>query len=299
MKPNLTLLLFVVSLSVITFNSDSQNAPNEGVYASVAGVENIAPINKSSSNKLSKYCTSKANSIAFGWIELLKVGNIEVSTGSNSGYGDLSHRLLEINCGSFNNFEVNSGQPFGTEKQNWRIWIDYDQDGVYTNNEQIVSDYTTHLDALVYIPQQTKETVTTGMRVVMNRDAIPNACGIFEYGEVEDYKVLLKVKKRISSISPVDDVKVSSGILKNNVVVFPNPATVVDEMSVQLTHDAQEDVELSVFSIDGRLMWNNKVSIDKGKHTLDIWKQEKSKGVYLLKIRSQSNTLIKKFTVIE
>jgi len=92
----------------------------------------------------------------------------------------------------------------------------------------------------------------TVMRVSMQYDNNNiNPCGSFDFGEVEDYTVvILRIGDRIPSMTNITD-----GALK----VYPNPAKEfinVDLGSIIKDIDDHKKVDVSVFSIDGKLLIN-------------------------------------------
>ncbi len=140
------------------------------------------------------YCSSNGNSVSDEWI-----GNVTLNTINNSsqaapsGYADftnISTSLMRGQTYPFSLAQTYSGQAFG---EYFRIWIDYNQDGDFNDTGEMVFDAGSTTTA----PQTTGNitipmTATLGstrMRVSMRWNAAPQACGSFNFGEVEDYCV--------------------------------------------------------------------------------------------------------------
>lgn len=299
MRSRLYILIIVMGLSIFTYNSDSQNGAGIGAYTSTPSEMNLDPPLKKFPKKSSIYCNSAGKSIAHGWINEVVVGQYEFVSGSNSGYADLSGREFDIQCGSFNAFDIKSGQSNSSLKHNWRIWIDYNQDGLFDNDEQVLSNYSVHMKGLVYIPSRSKVTYRTGMRIAMNKDEIPNSCGQFENGEVEDYTVVLNVSNIGLSENDSSTSDFTQKISKHRVNVYPNPAILNAPIWLDLESKKEEEINISVFSIDGRLVKTGTKNLKTGNNLLNVEGMITENGVYLLKMKTEARSFIKKITVIE
>jgi len=287
-------------MSIFTYNSDSQDGPGVGAYTSFRGPADTEISIKNYPKTNSIYCDTKGNSIAHGWIDEVVIGQYEFVSGSNSGYADLTNREFDIECGAFNTFDIKSGQSNSNNKHNWRLWIDYNKDGNYDNDEQVISNYSVHMKGLVYIPARSKLTYRTGMRIAMNRNEVPSACGDFKYGEVEDYTVVLKVEEsEFTNKSIKESTNISQGISKHRMSVYPNPADLTEPIILDLDSEESGEVSISLFNIDGRLVQVANKSVQIGNNKLNIEGMLSENGVYLLKTQVGAKSFIKKITVIE
>ncbi len=71
------------------------------------------------------------------------------------------------------------------------MWIDFDQDSVFSDEELVFSGNTTaSLSGSFDVPSAALEGLTR-MRVAMRYGSAPSPCGSFTYGEVEDYSVTI------------------------------------------------------------------------------------------------------------
>jgi len=300
MRSKLYIFFIVVGLSIFTYSSDSQDGPGVGAYTSLPGPAKTETTIKEYPKKNSIYCVTGGGSIAHGWIDEVVIGQYEFVSGSNSGYADLTNREFDIQCGSFNTFDIKSGQSNSTNKHNWRLWIDYDKDGQYANDEQVISNYSVHMKGLVYIPARSKLTYRTGMRIAMNMDEIPNSCGSFKHGEVEDYTVVMKIEEDEFQLKSLDsELQLSTRISNQSISVYPNPASLRTPITVDIEAPANGNIEISVFSIDGRLAEVDTREVSNGNNKLNIEGMIAENGVYLIKIQMGAKSFIKKITVIE
>ncbi|MFV1985409.1 MAG: GEVED domain-containing protein [Thiohalomonadales bacterium] len=134
------------------------------------------------------YCTAQGNNTNFEWIDSVTLNAITKTSGSNNGYADFTlDPAIDLNKGS-NAVALNPGFSSASYTERWKIWIDLNQDGIFTANELLLtrSSQTNILDQLV-IPT-TALTGITRLRVIMSYTPA-SACGSFTYGEVEDYSV--------------------------------------------------------------------------------------------------------------
>lgn len=300
MRAKFYIFFIVIGLSIFTFNSDSQDGPGVGAYKSFPGPVSSEMVSKDYPKKNSIYCSTKGFSIAYGWIDEVVIGQYEFVSGSNSGYADLTNREFDIQCGAFNSFDIKSGQSNSANKHNWRVWIDYNKDGVYDNDEQVISNYSIHMKGLVYIPSRSKVTFRTGMRIAMNMNDIPNACGDFKHGEVEDYTVVLKIpENEFTYPTEKNNTPINRKLSSHDFSVFPNPVKVGEPLKIDFYTEGSGEIKINLFSIDGRLVNSDIQKVNVGNNLLNIEGMVTENGVYLLKMQTDASSFIKKITVIE
>ncbi|WP_345235147.1 M4 family metallopeptidase [Hymenobacter saemangeumensis] len=184
-------------------------------------------------NNTPSYCTSKGASAATEWIDRVRIGSIDSNTGSNGGYNFFYNLgATPLAAGMQHSILYSAGFSSGNSfAENFRIYIDYNQNGVFTDaGEQIVNittpdkwDY-----ASTFTIPTTALTGPTRLRVVMSRASATNSCGSYSYGETEDYIVDI-----INGTSPVPAPvpRMATATAKAptrgdlQLTVFPNPAT--------------------------------------------------------------------------
>ncbi|GEM_PF-1230183 len=136
----------------------------------------------------SAYCSSNGDS-GSEWIESIQINDETFTTGNNGGYLD-NTGLPTVNFESNSSVSVSLSPGFASRSshQYWAIWIDFDKNGIFENNE------------LVFAPSKNKGTVNgsfqinsnegiTRMRIAMSDSGTPQPCGSIGGGEVEDYPV--------------------------------------------------------------------------------------------------------------
>lgn len=143
------------------------------------------------------YCPASGNNSSYEWIESVAIGTngnvIGEVTGNNQGYLDLTNSPTPFKIQLANQISVSLAPGFSGSQysENWQIWIDFNQDGEFGLDESIyVGSSNTNLNATVILRAGITE-MTTRMRVVMKYGSLPQPCGNFTYGEVEDFTVQL------------------------------------------------------------------------------------------------------------
>ncbi len=139
------------------------------------------------------YCDGMGEDTDYEYIQSVELDGMINNSGNDGGYGDYTG-LAPVTIYNGTSVELTPGFAFNIFDENWGIWIDLNKDGDFDDaGEQVFSGTsigTTPLTGNLSIPAGSYSG-TTVMRVVMSWDATPLPCGSFDYGEVEDYTVML------------------------------------------------------------------------------------------------------------
>ncbi|TXC75240.1 GEVED domain-containing protein [Luteibaculum oceani] len=144
------------------------------------------------------YCSSRGNSTSDEWIQAITIGSFNHNSGNNSGYADFTNQTLTVTSGSSYAIDLDPGFSggglFGSNSypEYWKIWIDYNGDGDFTDAGELAFDAGSTSNTNVTGSMQIKSglsNTTTRMRVSMKYNAAQSSCETFSYGEVEDYTV--------------------------------------------------------------------------------------------------------------
>ncbi len=159
------------------------------------GAGNISAISNTinpTTSANSSYCASQGNSVSDEWIGSFACGSINNNSGSNGGYADFTSMSTDLELGTNQNFTITPAWSGTIYSEGYSIWIDFNNDGDFDDSgEQVFTksaSTTTPISSSFAIPTSATQG-TTRMRVSMQYNAIPPACGTFNYGEVEDYSV--------------------------------------------------------------------------------------------------------------
>lgn len=120
-------------------------------------------------------------------------GDLTISE-QNNGYGDLTdnEEIIILPENAEVEMVLLPGFTFLPYEENWRIWIDYNTNGVFEENEMCFETITPTSEPVVAnftLPNMPTNTLTR-MRISMkylNGDTPQEPCETFTYGEVEDY----------------------------------------------------------------------------------------------------------------
>jgi len=140
------------------------------------------------------YCTSAGNNVSREWIQKVDLGTFSNNSGSNGGYGDYTSSSISVESGQSYSIAMTPGFSGKSRREFWRVWIDYNMDGDFTDAGEEVfaaNGKKSNVSGSISIP--TDLTGETRMRVSMKYNATPTSCEDFSYGEVEDYTLLLVI----------------------------------------------------------------------------------------------------------
>ncbi len=139
------------------------------------------------------YCSGSGQDTEYEWIETVSFGGINNTSGSNGGYGDFTSQGTSVEQGSTYPIVLTPGFSSGAYDEYFQVWIDFNADGDFDDAGELAFDAgntsTTAVNGSIAIP--TSAAIgSTRMRVAMRWNEAPNGpCGVFGFGEVEDYTV--------------------------------------------------------------------------------------------------------------
>ena len=230
------------------------------------------------------YCNAQGNNISDEYIGQVTLNGVTNNSESSttSGYSNYrgSNIFSPIEIGSTGN-TISVMKFWDSTNYNEAVsaWIDYNQDGIFTNDEKILEEgasinpqtVTTNFN----VPSISK-TGNTVMRVIMKYyntagSLQTDPCETFSYGEVEDYTVNLYEN--------------SLGELENDIVqinVYPNPFD--NEIRVKLPSTISfSSLDFSLYDVLGRSIQLNTQQISNDIAKL-ITTSNLTSGTYILKI---------------
>ena len=138
------------------------------------------------------YCPAASTNANYEWIESIKFGGLNHISGSDNGYGDHTDQIAEITAGQNYSLSLTPGYAGSPYNEYWRAWIDLNKDGDFDDAGEMIYDAgmisNKPVVASVLIPGNA-EGGKTRMRITMKYNGPADACGLYSYGEVEDYTV--------------------------------------------------------------------------------------------------------------
>ncbi len=157
------------------------------------------------------YCPSTSDNSSSEWIENVNIGFINNTSGNNGGYGDFtaSGMTTELLTYTANLITLTPGYAAGTFPEWFTVYIDFNQDGDFNDNNEKAFDAgaitTAAITGSIVVPGDAV-LGSTRMRVVMRWNAAPaGPCAAhFNYGEVEDYCVSINPGTAPNCTVPAD-----------------------------------------------------------------------------------------------
>ncbi|MGB0929524.1 MAG: GEVED domain-containing protein [Chitinophagales bacterium] len=142
------------------------------------------------------YCAAMASNTEFGWIEQIRLNQLNNPSGNDGGYGDYLTQNTTVLVGLPYELQLTPGFQNFAANQYWKVWADLNRDGSFDEaNELLFASENASQEALT-VDLQLSEMVSEGsaiLRIAMQFDEpIENACSAFTYGEVEDYTIDIK-----------------------------------------------------------------------------------------------------------
>jgi len=230
-----------------------------------------------------EYCEAKPVNSAFEWIEKVEFANeVFQSGGSENGYHNfMGTKLFSFNREQIVDFRLSPGFVNQTYDEYYQIWIDYDHDGIFNDQEEFVFQSAGPTDSIEIgafaIPDQAALGITR-MRVTMSYDAPTFACGDSEYlyGETEDYCVTIDGPLAINNNFELE------------LNLFPNPA----REFIEVRNLLYEGV-ISVHDLNGKVVLKQS-AIPKNATIIDL-PETMTPGVYIFNYNANGKTWAKTF----
>lgn len=262
-----------------------ENLPQGQLDAFMAAALNYLKVNYVAPPKPAPPCFSSRPDASATWIDRLKVGAYDKQSGNNEGYADYSKEapIAQLSAGKSYPAALYAQFAAQAAKGRWKIWVDLNGDGDYTDAGELLLDgYTTGAAPLLSdlnIPS-TAQPGVRGMRVAMTAvgpDFVLEPCTAFAQGEVEDYRVEI-VPAVVSGLE--EDAKAQGFALS------PNPAT--DQAWLQLPAELSgRSLEARLFTVAGAHVATWVLLPDAGQTRMPLPVARLSAGLYLLQLPGQ------------
>jgi len=159
-------------------------------------------------NPTPAYCASKGSNVSYEWINNVKIGTINNTSGANGGYGNFTNLSTNLTIGAATAFTLAPGFSGTAYSEYFKMWIDFNKDKDFDDAGELVYTSAGSVNSVsgnMSVPSG----VTAGstrMRVIMKDGAITGPCENYTYGETEDYTVNL-----VSGASSSNTVLIGTG----------------------------------------------------------------------------------------
>ena len=174
-----------------------------GRFPVTLSASNIAGSNTiTKNNYITVYCRLSGTDQYFGYIANVNVGSLNNTSGA-SGYSDFTNVTGEIRRGQAFNIGLTPG--FLSDRSNnvyWKVWIDYNRNCVFEEpGERAFSGSGSGTVRGSSVVPLGIGLGLTRMRVAVRQDALPQPCGTYNFGEVEDYLINILTGAPVCSFS--------------------------------------------------------------------------------------------------
>lgn len=237
------------------------------------------------------YCASNGQDASYEWIESVSIGNLSNTSGGNGGYADFTAQSASLTVGGNASVTLTPGFSGSTYVEFWRIWIDFNKDGDFTDaNEEVFAPASSSsaVSGSFTVPGGVA-TGTTTMRVSMKWNAAQTSCESFSYGEVEDYTVVIG-----SAAKPESDAMTSAAFAAKT-TLFPNPAN--NYVNIRLDAPVDEAVVINVFDLAGNVVAVDQISPAAAGRQLNV--EHLAAGAYYVQLRAASFSATKRLVIAE
>ena len=235
------------------------------------------------------YCASKGTSVAYEYIKLVQLGNINRASGADGGYYNGTALSTSVAAGSSQTITYQTGFTGSGYAEYFRIYADWNQNGTFDSGETLVSStntavVTTTRSATFTVPA-TAKSGNTRLRVVMSDNSGTGACGSYSYGETEDYTITVTGGTRTSSTARTSN----PNALADQYTIYPNPATQVLNIARPANADPAADFSVRVYDLRGAEVRG--LSLTDGQVDVSALRA----GTYLLNVTDGTGTSHQRF----
>lgn len=262
-----------------------------GVYTvSVTDANGCQSVTTAVVNSLqSDVCIARGANTYFEWINRVQIGNFSYQSGNDGGYGAFLNQTITLSPGISYFSQLNPGYLSNAFSETWRVWIDFNNDNDFLDaGEQVFASIPTagQLTGMIVIPP----TVPLGpakMRIAMRYGSAAQPCGVFPYGEVEDYSV--NFVNFGGGLAEGADVNSENEQLR---AIFPNPSSGI--VQLDMYSGTAQTMIVSVSNNLGQRVYTQRTEAQKGVNTLSLDLRALPAGPYWVTVQSESGIYTEK-----
>jgi len=247
------------------------------------------PESSSNTSMPEGYCASKGKDASYEWIDLVRLGDIDNSTGSDGGYKDYTNLSTTLTTGSEYKVYISAAFKSTSYTEYWAVYIDYNRDGDFEDTGEKVVSGSSSSDAVLYgtftVPT-TASLGTTRMRVSMKYKEAQTPCETFDFGEVEDYSVVLSSQSVASNFYFGTYGEELGNEATKEFSVYPNPVRTT--FSVDITTD--NNVKYIIYTTTGRQVKTG--NITGSSNVINV--SDLPAGIYTIRFNDGQKEIVKK-----
>nr|MBX2874257.1 T9SS type A sorting domain-containing protein [Saprospiraceae bacterium] len=273
------------------------------------------------------YCLPNGVYSDYEYVDRVKLNTVSNTSGDDGGYGDYTNLSTTLEQGTSHVIRLRPGFTGSSYVEYWRVWIDFDQNGIFDGYEKIYQGRGRHEKVeYVYVPIWA-HTGETRMRVQMRYGGYGNPCSDGFDGEVEDYTInidpynpaninlmaddnitqnesakdgletegLTVIADRSDARVIEKESKASSTrkIAAVDMAAWPNPSS--GPMNVEVTgFEMGETFDLVLVNTLGQVLLSQTFDQGGDQHfVLDPQQLKMAPGTYILRARNREQTIIR------
>ena len=182
------------SFAIGTYTISYQGTDDCGNVATCSFTVSVDP-----DSQQTEYCEAKGNTPWQQWISNVSLNTINNSSGKDQ-YGDFTDLNTNLLEGNSYTFSLTPSFSWTQWDEYVRVWIDYNGDFDFTDPGELVVEEIIPggapgsggqtLNSTIIIPVSVASGATR-MRVAMKKEAYAGSCETFDFGEVEDYTIII------------------------------------------------------------------------------------------------------------
>ncbi len=225
------------------------------------------------------------------WIERFKLNTLNNNSGNNGGYANFTEKSTILEKGKSYEIDILPGYfRFDTYTT---VWIDFNQDNDFNNEEELVFQNIDHGDDWILgditIPTNALNGETR-MRVSMGLFDYSAPCDTKGYRDVEDYTVIIEGEEVMTTSN-------NNTIINEDIVtIYPNPATSSTTLKLNFKEAATAQIKLT--TLNRQEVFQQSVPFQQGEHDYTIPLDNISNGIYFIHLISEGGSVLSKKLVV-
>lgn len=236
------------------------------------------------------YCENRGVIPWQEWIEEVQLNDLSLFS-HKEGYGDFLEHNTSLYIDSSYQMNVRIGYKSMDTTEHIHAYIDFNHDSIFQTSERILqyeliqgsSRSGSHIiQATVLVPIEAK-IGTTRMRVLLSKATPPTPCDLIQYGEVEDYSIV--VAKKGSEQITVATTDLGQQLWQ----VYPNPSDHVFYLKGESSE--ANSAQLMLYDALGRHVQTTAMSMVDGENTFTFSSESLQNGLYYLQIVTRDKLL--------
>ncbi|AFU69828.1 secreted S8 family subtilisin-like protease with a fibronectin binding domain [Psychroflexus torquis ATCC 700755] len=164
------------------------------------------PITFTTEEFVLEYCNSAGERTTDEHIARVRLHTLDNESGAGLGYTDFTNLSTELIVAESYTITVNPNWSGIIYDEGINVWIDFNLNGDFTDDGELVlssaPSKSPEVSSTFTVPEGSVEGENLRMRVSMKYDGLPSPCESFEWGEVEDYSVILLSDETCNLLAP-------------------------------------------------------------------------------------------------